>query len=89
MMKIVRICLIKISVSFANKRWDTRSSSEFLDPTEKLDKSPLSTEVDNILLKASMTITNNKGDKQSLCPRPRELLKNSEEEPLTKLRNAP
>jgi hypothetical protein len=38
----------------------------FLNPTEKPDKSLLSTVADNIILKAFMTTTNNKGDKGSL-----------------------
>jgi hypothetical protein len=46
------------------------SLTELLNPTEKLDKSPLSTKVDNNLLKASMTTTNSRGDRGSSFLKP-------------------
>jgi len=53
-----------------------------LEPTENPERSPLSTVADNILLKASITTTNNKGDKGSPCRSPRELLKYLKGDPL-------
>jgi hypothetical protein len=44
---------------------ETRSSSLFLDPIEKLDESPLFTIANNILLKTSITTTKSRGDKES------------------------
>jgi hypothetical protein len=46
-----------------------------IPPTEKLVCRPSLTAVEIILTKASITMTNNKGDRGSLCLNSRELLK--------------
>jgi hypothetical protein len=55
-----------------------------LEPTEKPERQPLSTVTENILLKASITTTNRRGDRGSPCLSPLEQLKKLDEEPLTK-----
>jgi hypothetical protein len=56
-----------------------------LEPTEKPERRPLSTVTENILLKASMTTTNKRGDRGSPYLSPLELLKKPDGEPLTKI----
>jgi hypothetical protein len=55
-----------------------------LEPTEKPERRPMSMVIENILLKASMTTTNRRGDRGSPCLSPLELLKKLDGEPLTK-----
>jgi hypothetical protein len=56
----------------------------FLDPTEKPSKSPPSTVVDIILIRASITITKSRGDNESLYLKPLVLLKKLEGTPFIK-----
>ena len=54
-------------------------------PTLNLDKRPSRTALSNILLMASITNTNNKGDRGSPCRNPLELPKNPWGEPLIRI----
>jgi hypothetical protein len=74
---VVWITLQKIKVSFTNRRCEMLSTSKFLDPTEKLERRPPLTKAKSILLKASMTMTNNNEEKRYPCLKPLELLKKS------------
>jgi len=61
------------------------SSPTFLDPREKPDKKPPFIVVEITFLNASITMTNNKGNKGSPCLKPQELLKKSVGVSLTKI----
>jgi hypothetical protein len=59
----------KIKVSSANNKCEIFTAGG-LEPTEKLERKPLSTVAMIILLKASMTMMKRKGDRGSPCLNP-------------------
>jgi hypothetical protein len=56
----------------------------FLNPTEKPERTPPVSMANSILLKTSMTMTNNNGDKGSPCFKLQELLNDLDGLPFTK-----
>ena len=73
-------------VSSAKRRWVTYKESP-MGPTLITDMSPSLTALSNILLKAFITMTNNKRDKGSPCLIPLELSKKSHGVPLMRMEN--
>jgi hypothetical protein len=75
----------KTKVSSVNNKREIFTTSESLDPIEKLEIRPQSIVAVIILLKPFMTTTNRREDKGSPCLNPRELLKKLDRVPLTKM----
>jgi hypothetical protein len=77
---MMRINTTKNQGVATNKRWEISTPV----PTEKPYNKPLPTATELILLNASITRTNNKGESGSSCLRPQEMLKNPLDEPFSK-----
>jgi hypothetical protein len=69
------------------KRWETFTAVFFWLFTEEPSKKPLATALSIKRLKASMTKTNNKGERESPCQTPQELLKKPQGLPFIKTEN--
>jgi hypothetical protein len=77
----------KINVSSAKSKCFTTIASDSLGPTAKPGIEPCSNTATSIRLKASITTTNNKGDRRSPCRNPQELVKKPDGIPLTGMEN--